>query len=456
MSNIKNIDDVIVALSTPIGKGAIGIVRLSGKGAIEIIESSFQPKSSAQMEPFKLTLGHILGPKGEKIDEVMVSIMKGPKSYTKEDMVEVNSHGGPFIVQKIVALFLEKGARMAQPGEFTKRAFLNGRIDLTQAESTLDLIDVESSKSLESSLGDMEGRIRDKVLSLRSNILDILAQTQVVVDYPEEVEEYSSPKLKESAIQIYESLNRIVESYEMGKKIKGGVRVAIVGKPNVGKSSILNRLLMSDRAIVTDIPGTTRDLIEESIFINGLLVLLIDTAGLREAEDGVERIGIELSKKSMENADIILFVSDSSRDLDDEDRKVMKLLEGKRYIFVLNKGDLKRKAYSSNQEFQEDITISAREDEDLNNLKDLIYDRAMEGINIGNSEDLVLTNTRHKNLFKRSAHFLGRFIKDLGSVPENVASINLEMAADSLSEIIGEITNEDILDNIFSNFCVGK
>lgn len=450
-------NDTIAAISTAPVRGAIGIIRMSGENSIKILKKIFTPFNKKELENFKLTYGKIIDNfYNKELDEVLVSIMKAPKSYTKEDMVEINCHGGNLILKNILNLLIRNGARIAETGEFTKRAFLNGRIDLTQAESILDLIDSKSEKNLDISLKNMEGRLNQKVLEFKKKLIDILASINVVVDYPEEVEDILS---NSSIIQIEElikDIKVIIESYETGKKIREGVKLSIVGKPNVGKSSILNKFLRTNRAIVTDIPGTTRDVIEESFLIKGLSVTLLDTAGIRETEDIVEKLGVELSKETINEADLVLFVLDCSRELSQEDINILQLVKDKKLIYVLNKKDLDHKLKIENLELKNFIKISTKNDEDIERLEELIYKEIDEKNINSKSDELILNNIRHKNLFEKCFQHLNSFLQNAYHNPLDIASIDLKAAIDSLSEIIGEVTTEDILDNVFKNFCVGK
>ncbi len=454
----NSFQEIIAAISTPIGNGAIGIVRLSGEGSWDMVMGIFNPENKKEkIPPFHLSLGTIVDFNGETIDQVLVSFMKPPKSYTTEEMVEINGHGGPLVMRRILDTLLRLGARMAEGGEFTKRAFLNGRIDLTQAESVMELIKSRSAEGLRSALRGLEGRLKEEVASLRSKILSLMAKIHVEVDYPEELIESNEPSHLLKAKKIYEIMDRIVKSYETGKRIREGFKVAVMGKPNVGKSSILNRLLKSDRAIVTDVPGTTRDTIEESFILRGLEMVVVDTAGIREAKDSVERIGIELSRKAMEEVDLILMVLDTSRPFDQEDERVWKLTNGRNRLIILNKMDLeKRMSLPSELDLKNYVEISAQSDIEITKLEEAIYEKAKELLALNSKEDLVLTNQRHRNLFEKGKKYIENFINDYGKLPQNIVSINLEKGAEALSEIIGEISNENLLDTIFSDFCVGK
>ena len=428
--------DTIVGISS---KGSISLVRLSGDKAFKIVSDIFRSKYG--IEDRKISYGRIFDSEDE-IDEVMVSFMKGPKSYTREDVVEIYCHGNNIITNKVIDLIVEKGARIAERGEFTKRAFINGRIDLTQAEAVLEILNSKSEKSIDNSLKNLNGFLRDEVRSMKRIILNSLANVNVVSDYPEEVEDSFSHRGDINS--LLDRINVIIDSYSSGKIIKDGIKVAIVGRPNVGKSSIMNRLLKSDRAIVTEIEGTTRDIIEDSFKINEVPIVLLDTAGIRDTDDKVEKIGIDLSKKSIEEADLIIFVADGS-DFSEKDQKILNSLKGKRYLVINNKRDIKGFSPKINglnfSTILDDVSIIEREIE-------------KKALNINPNSEVMIDNLRHKKLFERVRKSLTEFLES--EAPLDIASIHLSAAIKHLSEIIGEISTEDLLDNIFSNFCVGK
>lgn len=449
-------NDTIAAISTSISRSAIGIIRLSGRDSINILEKIFVPKNKKKIENFKLTYGKIVDNfKDNVLDEVLVSIMRSPQSYTKEDIVEINCHGGSLVLKNILNLLIRNGARVAEEGEFTKRAFLNGRIDLTQAESIIDLIDSNSQENLSISLRNIDGKLKRNILELKEGLINVLSSINVVVDYPEEVEDI----LHDNSILQIENLTQkvklMIESYETGRKLKEGVKISIIGKPNVGKSTILNKLLKKNKAIVTPIPGTTRDIIEESLLIKGMPIIILDTAGIRKTEDLIEKIGIELSKDAIEKSDLILFVLDLSREIDDNDINIINLIKNKNLIYILNKKDLDKKINIANLNLESYITISTDDEKDIENLENLIYKKIYEE-NIIAVDELILNNIRHKNLLEKCFQHLNNFLQNIHFNPLDIASIDLKSAIDSLSEIIGEVTSEDILDNIFKNFCVGK
>ena len=429
-------DDTIVGISS---SGAISILRLSGSKSLEIVSELLSSKN--KLKDREICYGKIVD-KGVEIDEVLVAFMKSPKSYTKEDVVEIYCHGNRIIAQKIMNSLVDRGAKIADRGEFTKRAFLNGRIDLTQAESVYDLINANSEKRIENSLRNLNGFLRKKVQKMREVILNSLANINVVSDYPEEVEdEFFHRKEIESLLTEIDSL---ISSYSTGRILREGIKVVIVGRPNVGKSSLMNRLLKSDRAIVSDVKGTTRDIIEERIRIKDIPITILDTAGIRDSQDKVEKIGIDLSKKSIEDADIILFVLDSSEGFTEEDRKIMEIVKHKKYILIKNKRDL---AYLDQID---GLNFSATEDE-IEIIENRIEKLALD---CDVSQEAIVDNLRHKNLFVKTKKSLEEFLQS--DAPLDIASIHLSQAINSLGEIIGEVTTEDLLDNIFQNFCVGK
>lgn len=423
--------ETIAAISTAPGQGAISIVRMSGPDSLMILNNIF----NREVKPFMMTYGRIEG-----IDEVMVCYMKSPRTYTREDIVEIYAHGNYLIAQNILKLLVQNGARLADRGEFTKRAFLNGRIDLTQAESVLDLINSKSNRSIDLSLKNLSGFLRDKVRDIRGKIISAVANVNAISDYPEEVEDSFD---RDSIIEVIDDIGEIISSYTNGRKIKEGVKVAIIGSPNVGKSSIMNRLLKFDRAIVTDVEGTTRDLIEDRFFIDGFPIVILDTAGIRESKDRVEKIGIELAKSSMKDADLILFVIDSSREMRREEIDLYDSIKNKNHITILNKSDI------SKIDFPNAIKISALKG-DISELESKILEKSIDR----NHSECIINNLRHRDLFERCKLSLESFLSS--SAPIDVSSVFLNEALRYLGEIVGEVTTEDLLDNIFKNFCVGK
>jgi len=453
--------DTIAAISTPRGEGGIGIVRLSGSDSIKILAKIFKPISKKKVEELKnftINYGHLYS-KNELVDEVMVSIMKGPKTYTKEDIVEINCHGGYLMTEKVLELVLSNGARIAEQGEFTRRAFMNGRLDLTQAEAVIDLIHGKTEKSLSLSLDQLRGDLKDQILHLKKLLLDVVAHINVVLDYPEEGIDDPLPEgLVDNLKEVLKTSSKLSDSYNQGKMIKEGVKTAIVGKPNVGKSSLLNTLLKEERAIVTHIPGTTRDVIEEVINIKGIPLILSDTAGIRNTDDIIESIGVEKSEKLLTDADLILFVVDSSRELSEEDLRVHERIHSDKVLGILNKIDMEKKLdLSKLDKVEKWIEISAKENIGIKEMEDEIYSYIVSGQIEDSSETLVITNIRHRSALVKTKEAIENIFEtiDLG-LPMDLIAVDLKEALDALSEVTGEISSEDVLDHIFSNFCVGK
>ena len=397
---------------------------------------------------------------GKIIDEVMAVRMKAPKTYTCEDVVEINCHGGHLISEKVLELVLKNGARHAEQGEFTKRAFMNGRIDLSQAEAVMDIIQGKTEKSISLSLEQLRGDLRDKIGSFKKALLDVTAHVNVVLDYPEEgIDDPLPSNLRENLENVYAEADRLISSYDKGKKIKEGIKTVIAGKPNVGKSTLLNSLLKEERAIVTHIPGTTRDVIEEIINIKGIPLVLTDTAGIRKTEDIVENIGVEKSKKFIENADLVLLVLDASRELESEDREVIQEIQNnnKKTIVLLNKIDLERKIELDEFGLENILEISAKDNIGIEDMEERIYSYIVEEKVEDSSEKLIITNIRHKTALEKTKDAIRNIFETIDAgMPMDLISVDLKEALDSLSEITGEISSEDILDHVFGNFCVGK
>lgn len=452
--------DTIAAISTPRGEGGIGIIRISGDKSFEILERIFNTKNpNRDLGFYKFNYGFIHD-NGKIVDEVMAVRMKAPKTYTCEDVVEINCHGGHLISEKVLELVLKNGARHAEQGEFTKRAFMNGRIDLSQAEAVMDIIHGKTEKSISLSLEQLRGDLRDKIASFKKALLDVTAHVNVVLDYPEEgIDDPLPSNLRENLENVYAEADRLISSYDKGKKIKEGIKTVIAGKPNVGKSTLLNSLLKEERAIVTHIPGTTRDVIEEIINIKGIPLVLTDTAGIRKTEDIVENIGVEKSKKFIENADLVLLVLDASRELESEDREVIEEIQNhnKKTIVLLNKIDLERKIELEEFNLENILEISAKDNIGIEDMEERIYSYIVEENVEDSSEKLIITNIRHKTALEKTKDAIRNIFEtiDVG-MPMDLISVDLKEALDSLSEITGEISSEDILDHVFGNFCVGK
>ena len=453
----------IVSISTAPGIGGIGIIRMSGEKSFEILDKIFKPKTSQKIEDIKgytIKYGHIVE-NNEIVDEVLVSYFKAPRSYTTENMCEINSHGGNVVVKKILEICLKNGAELAEPGEFTKRAFLNGRIDLAQAESVIDVINAKSDKEAKSGIKQLEGYLSKEIKGIKQEILDVLVNIEVTIDYPE----YDTPEVQEKEIaQMLESvgkkLKKLEKSFDNGKIIKDGIKTAIIGKPNAGKSSLLNAILKEDRAIVTDIAGTTRDTIEEFVTINGIPLNLVDTAGIREASDEVEKIGVEKSIKQANDADLIIAIFDSSKDLEEEDIEILNLIKGKKSIILLNKSDLNSKINENDDRFTS-ITENILRISALNKYGiDELYEKIAELFNLNEinlDNEILITNIRHKNIISKSLENVNKAKEALEiNMPIDIITIYIKEILEDLGEITGEVVTEDIINEIFSKFCLGK
>lgn len=453
--------DTIVAISTPRGEGGIGIVRISGNNALDILEKIFKPKSGKAIKGlrnYSINYGHIFDGK-TLVDEVLVSIMKAPNTYTREDIVEINCHGGFVITEKVLEVVLKNGARIAEIGEFTRRAFLNGRIDLTQAEAVIDLIHGKTEKSVSLSLNQLRGDLKEQIEHLKKLVLDVAAHINVVLDYPEEgIDDPLPEHLVENLQEVLDTTDRLIRSYDKGKMIKEGIKTAIVGKPNVGKSSILNSVLKEERAIVTHVAGTTRDIIEEVVNLKGIPLVLVDTAGIRKTDDLVENIGVEKSKKLIESADLILFVVDGSRPLDEEDMKIHEAIKAEKVIGILNKIDIKEDIdLSPLTKISKWLEISAIKNQGIDEMEEEIYRHIIDENIEDSSQKITITNVRHKSALEKTKQSIENIFETIESgLPMDLMAVDIKGALDSLSEVTGEISSEDLLDHIFSNFCVGK
>ncbi len=452
-------DRTISAISTAYGEGGIGIIRISGSKAKNIADDIFTNKD--KLEDRRLIFGHIFDENNKNIDEALVVYMKAPKTYTGEDIVEIQCHGSIVSLRKILDLTLRKGAELAERGEFTKRAFLNGRMDLSQAEAVIDLIKAKNESSFDLALKQLEGKFSKEIVELRKKILDILVNITVNIDYPDEdIEEILYDNLLKEISQIGDELENIIGTADTGKIIREGLKVSIIGKPNVGKSSLMNLLLREDRAIVTDIEGTTRDTIEEELSIRGIPVVLTDTAGIRETEDKIEQIGIEKSKESFNKSDLVIFIVDGSRNLSDEDFEIIDVLKDKKSIVVLNKIDLERKIEKSKiSELLGEVNIietSMEENIGIEDIKDRIEELVLGGT-VAQSESSIVSNARHLDLLCTSKQSI-RDAQNLVSFGEALELIEIDVrnAYESLGEIIGEEVKDDILEEVFNRFCLGK
>ena len=456
-------EKTIAAISTASGNGGIGIIRLSGRQTFDIINKIFVPKNkSKEIKGYTIKYGNIINPKNnEIIDEVLVSYFVAPKSYTTENMCEINSHGGIVVEKRILELCLQNGAELAKPGEFTKRAFLNGRIDLSQAEGIIDLINSKTEMEAKESINQLEGNLSKKIKEIEKKMLDITVDIEVTIDYPEyDIEEVTNSKALKSLNDIHILLNELKNSFNKGKIIKDGIKTVIVGKPNAGKSSLLNSMLKEDRAIVSDIAGTTRDTIEEYLNIDGIPIKLIDTAGIRETDNTIEKIGVEKSKKLINNADLIIAIFDISSCINEDDEKILELIKDKKAIVLLNKVDI----LSENNKLEEalnktnkpTIKISAKEGKGLELLYNEIK-KMFELNEISNNNEVLITNERHKNqIIKADKNILEAIETVKNNMPVDIISIYINQAMEDLGEVTGENVSENIINEIFSKFCLGK
>ena len=457
-----NLSDTIAAISTATGSGGIGIVRISGDEAIEIADSLFvsaKGKRLAEQKSHTIHYGNIVYD-GRAIDEVLVSVMKAPNTYTREDIVEINTHGGYRAVTAVLNAVIKRGARVAEPGEFTKRAFLNGRIDLTQAEAVIDIINAKTDKSRETAVARLEGRLSAEIKQIRESILTMLAHIEAAVAYPEHDDETMTyAAVEKGTREAMANVNKLIATADTGKIYRDGIKTVILGKPNVGKSSLLNAAVDEERAIVTDIPGTTRDVLEELININGIPLRLTDTAGIRDTDNPIEKIGVEKSRSLADEADLVLLMLDGSRPLDDEDRKLINLSENKNRIVIINKSDLAQCIDISEITAltgSDPIAVSVKQDSGI----ELIYERIRSmflGGSIAADDEVLISSERNKNSLYKAKQFLYNVIETVDNrMPEDLISIDLTQAYEALGEITGETLDEDIIDKIFSEFCLGK
>ena len=457
------IDDTISAIATAPGEGGIGIIRISGEKSLQVAQSIFKSKSGKMIKDYNartLIYGTVVD--NEKvIDEVLVAYMKGPNSYTAEDVIEINCHGGFISVKKILELILSKGVRLAEAGEFTKRAFLNGRIDLSQAEAIIDVIKSKTDMAHEVAQSQLEGSLAKKIKDLRMNVTEVLAHLEVSIDFAEEdVEEITYQTLEEKALELRNEIKKLYDTAESGKILRDGLKTVIVGKPNVGKSSLLNSILGENRAIVTDIAGTTRDVIEEFVNIKGIPLKIVDTAGIRETEDVVEKIGVEKSRESFSTADLVIMVLDASRKLSEEDMEILESLKNKKTIVLLNKMDLEPQIELEKiEEFvnsEDIIKISALKHQGIEELQDKIEAMVYHG-SVKNSSNLMITNSRHKDALFKAYESINDAISAIEQrMPYDFIEVDFKNIWDYLGYINGDTVREDLLDTIFSNFCIGK
>ena len=458
------LNDCIAAISTAMGIGGIAIVRVSGKDAISVVGKIFKPKGVlkdiSMLESHSITYGHVEY-RGRIIDECLLMYMKAPKTYTKEDVIEINCHGGIRSVQNVLEAVLQNGARLAEAGEFTKRAFLNGRIDLSQAEAVIDLINAKTDLSAQQALNQLDGALSLAIKNIRTQILSMIANIEASIDYPEnDIEELTNKNIETQTKHIIQELEHLISSFEMGKIVREGIEVVILGKPNVGKSSLLNLLLKEDRAIVTDIAGTTRDTLQEFVNIHNIPVKLIDTAGIRETSDVIEKIGVDKSREYAKKADLILLLLDASGDIAEEDLEIMEFVKDKKIIAVINKSDLGIKL-NKNKLFtyvdkQNIIEISVKNKIGIEKFYERLKEIFFQG-GLNTNDEIFVTNARHKNLLQQSLNSLANVILSLqNGMSSDFFSIDLQEAFAFIGEITGETIDEDIMNKIFSEFCLGK
>ncbi|WP_203641540.1 tRNA uridine-5-carboxymethylaminomethyl(34) synthesis GTPase MnmE [Levilactobacillus andaensis] len=456
--------DTIAAISTPPGEGGISIIRLSGEEVFDVAEKLFKGADLTKAATHTIHYGHIIDPEnGEEVDEVMATVMRAPKTYTKEDIIEINCHGGIVATNRILQLCLSYGARLAEPGEYTKRAFLNGRIDLTQAESVMDLIRAKTDKSMKVALDQLDGNLSHLIRNLRQDILDALAQVEVNIDYPEydDVETMTTKMLLEKAQEVQKQIKVLLATAKQGKVLREGLATAIVGRPNVGKSSLLNHLLHEDKAIVTDVAGTTRDVIEEYVNVKGVPLKLIDTAGIRDTTDKVEKIGVERSRKAINTADLVMLVLNASEALTAEDKALLKATADTQRILILNKTDLPMKldldavkaAAGNSPIIETSILQSTGMDQLEGTIAHLFFDEGIES----NQNNVMVTNARHIGLLHQASDALTDVQSGIAAgMPVDLVQIDMTRAWDLLGEITGDSYQDELLDQLFSQFCLGK
>lgn len=456
--------DTITSISTPMGEGAIGIVRLSGPQAIEIGDILYKGKKKlSEVETHTINYGHIIDPEtNETVEEVMVSVLRAPKTFTREDIIEINCHGGILTINRILELTMTYGARMAEPGEYTKRAFLNGRIDLSQAEAVMDFIRSKTDRASKVAMNQIEGRLSDLIKRQRQSILEILAQVEVNIDYPEydDVEDATTDFLLEQSKRIKEEINQLLETGAQGKIMREGLSTVIVGRPNVGKSSMLNNLIQDNKAIVTEVAGTTRDVLEEYVNVRGVPLRLVDTAGIRDTEDIVEKIGVERSRKALSEADLILFVLNNNEPLTEDDQTLFEVIKNEDVIVIINKTDLEQRLdVSELREMIGDMPLiqtSMLKQEGIDELEIQIKDLFFGG-EVQNQDMTYVSNSRHISLLKQARQSIQDAIDAAESgIPMDMVQIDLTRTWEILGEIIGESASDELIDQLFSQFCLGK
>lgn len=459
--------ETIAAISTAMGNGGIGIIRMSGKESFKILEKIFRNNKGEKIDlnkikGYTIQYGTIVDSKTEeKIDEVLVSFFKNPKSYTREDMCEINSHGGMVVEKQILEQCLKNGAILAEPGEFTKRAFLNGRIDLSQAESIMDLINSKTEKESKASINQLQGDLSNRINEIRHDLLDIMADIEASIDYPEyDIEEVTNSKALEVLENTKNKLESLKDTFRSGKILKEGIKTAIIGKPNAGKSSLLNKILKEERAIVSEIEGTTRDTIEEFITIKGIPLKIIDTAGIRKTSDKIEEIGVKKALDIAKDAELVLVILDNSKDLTEEDKEILKLAESKNSIILLNKVDLKENNLENSEELKKlnkkIIKISAKNGNGIEELYNEI-ENMFQIKNLETDREIIITNIRHKNQIEYAINNIDEAMNAVkNNLPIDIISISIKQTLEDLGKITGENVSEDIINEIFSKFCLGK
>lgn len=452
----------IAAVSTPHGVGGIAVIRISGDDAVAVADRVFCGKKKlADCDTHTVHYGFVKNEKGEKLDEVLATVMRAPRTFTREDVVEISAHGGIASSRAVLDALIKAGAYTAQAGEFTKRAFLNGRLDLAQAEAVIDIINAENELAERNALSQLQGTLSQEIKSMRSKLVHLAARLQVTIDYPDEdLEDITPEEVRETAYACMKTSDRLLNSADSGKIVRNGIKTAIVGKPNVGKSSLLNSLAREERAIVTDIAGTTRDVIEEYVSLNGIPLVLIDTAGIRETDDTVEKIGVEKSRNSIKAADLVIVMIDGSSFFDDEDMEVLRTTKDKKRIVLINKTDLGQSKYveavKSKAAPSSVLEVSAKTGVGLDELADEIKNIYDLGF-LSNNNGTVITNMRHKTALIKARDALCRVVEALDiNMPTDIASIDINEAIDALGEITGETVSESVVNDIFHQFCVGK
>lgn len=451
-------EDTIAQISTPLGTGGISIIRISGSESINILSKVFKGKKDAnEIKSHTINYGNIVNSENKVIDEVLVSVMYAPNTYTKENVVEINCHGGIKTVQTVLLEVLKNGARLADAGEFTKRAFLNGRLDLSQAEAVIDVINAKTNLQQEVALNQLKGSLSNEIINFRQAILRLLAQIEASIDYPEhDMEENNLLEIEKEVKDLKCKVQNLVDTSDTGKILREGIQTVILGKPNVGKSSLLNVLLNEDRAIVTDVAGTTRDILQEYVNIKDIALKIIDTAGIRDTEDKIEKIGVQRSKEYALKADLVLLVLDGSRELEEEDIEIMDFIKNKKSIILINKNDLDPKINLGGIKQENIINISTLNKDGLDLLIDEIRNLFFKG-EINTNDEMFICSLRHKGLLNKAIDSLNLVLTAIeGGFTEDFITIDLMDAYKSLGEIIGETVDEDVIEAIFSEFCLGK